>query len=123
MDLESLGITVTSKRDAGTLVQYAFALDGQSISRMLAQILDNMPYGAELSFPDPSNGDCNLEVRRSLEYFETKLGCHGASGTWCKASPAQAHAWLLPGANAAAHLCRPGYGAVLVIYKNPRAHG
>ena len=117
MDFAALGIAVTSKRDAGTLVQYSFGLPEGREDEVLFSLLNNMLNGYELSVSDPTNGDCDLEAKRSGSGYEIKRGCHGAYGTWRKATLEDAHAWLLPGALAARRLARPGFGAMLVVPK------
>ena len=117
MDLVALGIAVSSKRDAGSLVQYSFGLPLGGEDALLAKLLNAMAVGCELSVPDPTDGDCALEVQRVRLGYEIKRGCHGAYGTWRSATPEEAHAWLLPGAVASARLARPGFGAMLVVHK------
>jgi hypothetical protein len=117
MNFAALGITVTSTRDAGTLVQYSFSLPKGREEASLSALLSNMVVASELALPDPQDAECEREVRRTLLGYETKRGCHGAYGTWRAATPEEAKAWLLPGALAAAGVVRPGYGASLAIYK------
>ena len=117
MDLSVLGIAVASKRDAGTLVQYLFCLPEGREDEVLFSLLRNMLIGSELSFADPTNGDCDLEAKRSGSGYEIKRGCHGAYGTWRTATLEEVHAWLLPGTLAAQRRARPGCGAMLVVPK------
>lgn len=117
MNLTSFGIAVTSKRDAGTLVQYSFGLPEGREDEVLSSLLSNMFSGCELSVSDPTNGDCALEAKRSGSGYEIKRGCHGAYGTWRTATLEEALAWLLPGALALRRLARPGFGAMLEVPK------
>lgn len=118
MDLSALGIAITSKREAGTLVQYSFGLPEGREDETLSSLLSNMLNGCELSVPDPTNGDCALEAKRSGSGYEIKRGCHGAYGTWRTATLEEVHAWLLPGALAARRLARPGFGVMLEVPKD-----
>lgn len=117
ISLGAIGIAVTSQRDAGSLVQYSFSLPQGSETAVLLSLLEAMENSHELSVPDPANGDCSLEARRTGAGFEIKRGCHGASGTWRSASVSEAQCWLLPGVLVSSRTSRPGFGAVLVAYK------
>jgi hypothetical protein len=117
MNFAALGISVTSNRDAGSLFQYSFGLPEGSEREALSELLTTMSEGSELSFPDPTIGDCYLEAKRKGVGYEIKHGCHGSYGTWRAATLAEAHAWLLPGAMASLRLARPGFGAMLVVPK------
>jgi len=117
MNFAALGISITSKRDAGSLVEYSFGLAQGSEDRVVSELLTNMSDGSELSVLDPTNGDCALEAKRNGAGYEIKRGCHGAYGVWRAATLAEAHAWLLPGALASVRLARPGFGATLVVPK------
>lgn len=117
MNFAALGIAITSKRDAGSLVEYSFGLPQGSEDQVLSELLSNMPNGSELSVLDPTNGDCALEAKRKGAGYEVKRGCHGAYGVWHAATLAEAHAWLLQGALASVRLVRPGFGATLVVPK------
>jgi hypothetical protein len=97
--LDSLNFTF--ERDAGAFLIYTFVLNGKDPDQSLRKLLETIAVGAELLFDDPQAGDCYLEVRKTEDGFETKRGCHGAHGTWRKASIDDAFNWLLPGALAA----------------------
>ena len=111
------GIEFSSRRDAGTCVQYTFGFSSDAEGELLSVVLAHLSMLSVISVPDPENGDCALEVRRAACGFEAKRGCHGASGTWRPASLTQAFEWLLPGAQWAAKYARPGYGGLLEIAK------
>lgn len=117
MNFAALGISVTSERDAGSLVQYSFGLPQGSEAQVISELLTNMSDGSELSVVDPTNGDCALEAKRKGDGYEIKRGCHGAYGVWRAATKTEAHAWLLPGALASVRLARPGFGAMLIVPK------
>lgn len=117
MKLSALGIKVRERRDAGSHDEYHFSFPSGAESSTLVALLEAMTPGQELSVPDPSNGDCSLEVRRGEEGYEVRRGCHGASGTWRPASLSESHSWLLPGVVWAAGACPPGYGASFTVPK------
>src|SRR5665213_1049942 len=104
MNFHQFGIVVVAKRDAGSLTEYALAFPASGGREAVMCALSEMPMGSELSFQDPTNGDCALEAKRIGESYSVKRGCHGAHGTWRPASTQEAVAWLLPGlAHAAKH--------------------
>ena len=92
------GLVYLSERDAGTFLQYSFSLRCDDLSAALRELLMGLRPGHELSFEDPGESECYLEVRRTERGFETKRGCHGSYGTWRPSTFDEAHAWLLPGA-------------------------
>jgi hypothetical protein len=112
MKLSIPGITFLSERDAGSCVQYSFSFLVGEEAHQLGLALANLPLDAEISVPDPRDGDCGLDARRTQHGFETKRGCHGRYGTWFAATHQEALAWLLPGATAASKIARPGSGAL-----------
>jgi len=122
MNFHALGISITSQRDAGSLVEYSFSFPAKREAVALQALLEAMRFGEEISIADPTNLDCSFEVRFGIEAFEVKRGCHGAAGTWRLASISEAHDWLLPAAMGIEKICRPGYGAVLLAYKDT-VHG
>ena len=117
MTLKIPGINFSSERDAGSCVIYSFAFASGAESKALDSILNHLVPNSEVSVPDPTNGDCSLEVRRTSSGLELKRGCHGASGTWRSATLPEALSWLLPGAVAASTTARPGFGGNIVLYK------
>lgn len=93
MNIQKLGIDVTSRRSAGARVQIS-CLPTES---QLHSLLLELPVGGEISVPDIGSCECFREARRVKDGFEIKRGCHGAYGTWRAASLDEAEAWLLPG--------------------------
>lgn len=117
MDLTIPSISISSVRDAGSCVIYTFGFPSGSESEALADILTQLPANAEVAVSDPTNGDCELEVRRTPDGFELKRGCHGAFGTWRAATFQECVSWLLPGALARGSSARRGFGGSIVCYK------
>jgi hypothetical protein len=93
----SIGIPTRFERDAGTLTLYSLTFPGETDVQSVATVLASIPIESEVSVLDPANGDCELEVKRAENGYATKRGCHGAFGTWHKASLQEAATWLLPG--------------------------
>lgn len=117
MKIEIPGIVYNSQRDAGTCVQYGFGLAAGSERESIAALVSALPVGSEVGLPDPTNGDCVLEVRRTKSGYEAKRGCHGAHGTWRLTTEQEALAWLMPGALSISKTARVGYGGTLTFYR------
>jgi hypothetical protein len=114
MNLAIRGITKASERDAGSCVVYSFCFIAGSEPEAVTALLDQMELGQEIAVPDPTDGDCILEVRRISTGFEIKRGCHGRYGTWRPAPTEEAYSWLLPGA---LHASQSNQSGVLTIYR------
>lgn len=114
MNLAIRGITKASERDAGSCVLHSFYFIAGSEPEAVTSLLELMALGQEIAVPDPTDGDCVLEVRRISSGFEIKRGCHGRYGTWRPATMEEAYCWLLPGA---LHASQSSQSAVLAIYR------
>lgn len=116
MKIEILGIIYNSQRDAGTCLRYGFGLVVGKERQAITTLLSALSVGSEVGLPDPTNGDCMLEVRRTKTGFEAKRDCHGVSGTWQPVAEQEALAWLMPGVFHISKTARPGYGGMLTHY-------
>jgi hypothetical protein len=111
------GTIITFERDADSFVMYRIGfLIGQEENAVSA-LLNSLSMSQEIGIIDPIDGDCSLEVRRTVDGFKVKRGCHGCYGTWHNTTYEEAFNWLLPGACYAAKNLRQGYGGVLTEYR------
>ncbi len=116
LPVKPFGLEPSSARDAGTCTIFVFGFVRGHERETIEGVLSSMPTGTEIGVPDPSNGDCILEVRRSNAGLEAKRGCHGAAGTWRSVTNREALDWLHPGAVHASRTSKPGFGATLTDY-------
>ena len=110
------GIVFNSERDAGSCLQCGFGFVLGKEQEAITALVSALPIGSEVGLPDPTNGDCGLEVRRTKTGFEAKRGCHGTHGTWRPVTEQEALAWLMPSVLNLSKTARAGYGGMLTHY-------
>jgi hypothetical protein len=98
MNLSSLGLTVRSEREAGSIIQIDFLFPDGNESSAIVALLARMEPGWEVLLPDPESGECSLQAQRVAKGHQVKRGGRGATESWRNASPVQARDFLLPGA-------------------------
>lgn len=98
MNLSSLGLTVRSEREAGSIIQIDFLFPDGNESSAIVALLARMEPGWEVLLPDPESAECSLQAQRVAKGHQVKHGGRGATESWRNASPVQARDFLLPGA-------------------------
>jgi hypothetical protein len=98
MNLSSLGLTVRSEREAGSIIQIDFLFPDGNESSAIVALLARMEPGWEVLLPDPESGECSLQAQRVAKGHQVKRGGRGTTESWRNASPVQARDFLLPGA-------------------------
>ena len=115
MNLTSLGLTVRSEREAGSIIQIDFTFPEGNESSAIVALLARMEPGWEVLLPDPQSAECSLQVQRTAKGHEIKRGGRGSSESWRSASPAQVRDFLLPGARYSNECTGPRLNCLLNI--------
>lgn len=109
-------IKYSTIRDTGRSISCTFAFTKGREAIQLATILSHLAVNDVLGTPLP-DADGGLEVRRTRDGYEKKVGRHGCHGTWTATTASEAVDWLLPGAVYAVKFAGHGYGGTIEFHK------
>jgi hypothetical protein len=115
MNLSTLGLTVRSEREAGSIIQIDFTFPEGNESSAVVALLSRMEPGWEVLLPDPNSAECSLQAQRTAKGHQVKRGGRGANEAWRGASPMQARDFLLPGARYSNECTGPRLNCLLNI--------
>jgi len=91
------GIDVLATSDKGSFVQYQVATSSEQLESVTSALIAYLPELGEISVLEPGAAECYRECRRIGNELQIKRGCHGAHGSWQKATHAESVSWLNEG--------------------------
>ena len=97
MNMQIPGINILAKSDRGSFIQFEVVADSEQVASATSALIAYLPELGEISVLDPGGAECYRECRRISNELQIKRGCHGAHGTWQKATLAESVNWLTDG--------------------------
>ena len=97
MNMQIPGINILAKTDRGSSAQFEVVADTEQVESATSALIAYLPELGEISVLEPGGAECYRECRRIGNELQIKRGCHGAHGTWQRATIAESVNWLADG--------------------------
>ncbi|TBO27368.1 hypothetical protein EYS42_16845 [Aquabacterium lacunae] len=97
MSMQIPGIKILAETDRGSIVQFEVVADSAQVESATSALIAYLPELGEISVLEPGGAECYRECRRISNELQIKRACHGAHGTWQKATLAESVNWLTDG--------------------------
>ena len=91
------GINILAKTDRGSFVHFEVVADSEQVESATSALIAYLPELGEISVLELGGAECYRECRRIGNELQIKRGCHGAHGTWQKATLDESVNWLIDG--------------------------